>query len=93
MITIIPLIKTQTFKGIPEIELITEADARICDAVKQNNDNTFKIAVKGLEKLPKRRFTTSGIVTAIVLRILGERYDKGIIAIAAAKTYQEAFSI
>ena len=41
--------------------------------VRQNRDRTPNTAVNVLENLPKRRPTTSGIVTAIVLRIFGAK--------------------
>jgi SSS family solute:Na+ symporter len=48
------------------------------------------VAVNVPAAFPKRRFTTSGIVTAIVLRIFGAKYARGIIATAAASTYHAA---
>ena len=45
-----------------------------------------------LKAFPNLRFTTSGIVIASVLLILGAKYAKGIIATAAAITYQAALS-
>src|SRR5699024_6037945 len=89
-ITMVPETRTATFKGIPVIVLITVAEAKTCDAVRQNNESTFKTAVKMLAYLPKRRCTTSGIVTAIVFLIFGAKNESGIIATAAAKTYQAA---
>lgn len=81
-----------TFRGIPVNELTTEPEAIICDAVRQNNDTTLSTAVNVPAVLPNLRFTTSGMVTAIVLRIFGAKYASGIIATAAANTYHAALN-
>ena len=52
---------------------MTPPEAAICEEVRQNSDSTDRIAVKLLENLPNRRPTTSGMVTAMVLRILGAK--------------------
>ena len=69
-----PASSRQTFSGIDGIRaLMTPPEAAICDEVRQNSDRTLSTAVKLLEKRPKRRPTTSGMVTAMVLRILGAK--------------------
>ena len=69
-----PASSRQTFRGIDGIRaLMTAPEAPIWEEVRQNSDRTLRTAVKLLETLPKRRPTTSGIVTAMVLRILGAK--------------------
>ena len=68
----------------------TPPEAAIWDEVRQNSARMLRIAEKLLENLPNRRPTTSGIVTAMVLRILGAKYASGIMAMDAVRTYQTA---
>ena len=68
----------------------TVPEAAIWLEVRQNRDKMLRTAVKVLEPLPKRRPTTSGIVTAMVLRIFGAKYARGIMATEAANTYHMA---
>ena len=76
--------------GIPVRVATTVPEAAIWEEVRQNRDRTLRTAVKLLEILPKRRPTTSGMVMAMVLRILGAKYASGIMAMDAASTYQMA---
>ena len=70
----IPAKIRHTFRGMEGIRaLMTPPEAAIWEEVRQNSDSTDRIAVKLLENLPNRRPTTSGMVTAMVLRILGAK--------------------
>ncbi len=63
-----------TFRGMEGIRaLMTPPEAAIWEEVRQNRLSTDRMAVKLLESLPNRRPTTSGMVTARVLRILGAK--------------------
>ena len=62
-----------TLVGMPVRVATTVPEAAIWLEVRQNRDRTPSTAVKVLENLPNRRPTTSGMVTAMVLRILGAK--------------------
>ena len=69
---------------------MTPPDAATWLEVRQNSARMFRTAEKVALPFPKRLSMTSGIVTAMVLRMRGAKYARGIIAIDAARTYQMA---
>ena len=68
-----PAMTRDTFRGMPVRVETTVPEAAIWEEVRQNRDRMLSTAVKVLAPLPNRRPTTSGMVTAMVLRILGAK--------------------
>jgi hypothetical protein len=67
-----------------------DPDARISEDVRRNSERTFKTAVNVPAALPNRLHITPGIVTAIVFLIRGAKYERGIMAVEAARMIHAA---
>ena len=72
-ITTSPATTSATFVGMPVRVDTTDPEAAIWEEVRQNRERILSTAVKILDFSPNRRPTTSGIVTAMVSRILGAK--------------------